>query len=61
MCYQYGGTTALTVNTNPNEIEGVYASCLECAIDTSSSSSEGYSESSESSLGYSESSSSSMD
>jgi hypothetical protein len=55
VCYQYGGSTPLAVDTLPTEIGGVFESCLECALESSSSS---FDPSSSSSIGYSESSSS---
>jgi len=39
VCYGYGGETTTIPNTDPSEIQGSYASCLACAIDSSSDSS----------------------
>ena len=74
-CYTFTEETTASVNTSPNDIEGVFASCLLCNVESSSSdSSEStgnfssstssfmYSEStSESSQGYTTSSSSSSE
>jgi hypothetical protein len=58
VCYKFVGETTSSVNTLPSEIGGAYDNCLECVLESSSSSEE-YSESSSSSEKYSESSSSS--
>jgi hypothetical protein len=60
VCYKLVGETTAAVNTDPSELGGTYESCLECALESSSSSFM-YSESSSSSEGNSESSSSSFD
>jgi hypothetical protein len=57
VCYNFDGETTAPVNATPSEIGGVYDSCLECVLE-SSSSSEGNSSSSESFLNTSSSSSS---
>jgi hypothetical protein len=41
VCYKFIGETTSSVNTTPDELGGTYASCLECALESSSSSSEG--------------------
>ena len=57
-CYTFVGETTSSVNTSENEIDGTYASCLECNVDSSSESSSSSSSSFDSS---SSSSSSSLD
>jgi hypothetical protein len=57
VCYKFFQETTANVNTSPNDIEGVFASCLECALESSSSS---HSSSSES-IGNTSSSTSSGD
>jgi len=41
VCYGYVGETLLAVDTQPGDIQGAYASCLQCEGDSSSSSSGG--------------------
>ena len=55
-CYTFTGETTASSNATPSEIDGTYASCLECNVDSSSESS---SSSSSSSSSFPENSSSS--